>query len=271
MRLAAIAAGLFALLPASGLVAQGSRSLTDSDSGILLAQRGVIPMPSDSGRGSNNNDDDDDQSAQEKIILLRSTIKSLTESLAIANSEAEAFKRQCADLTLKLEALGIPGVAGDQSKIEQRLLAAVRDLRLLKKQHEDAVNQLLRLTEAIQVLMKSTEQVDPQMRVTVETELRKTGELLGSSPAASAKPFEATLTDGMVVDVKDDLSLVVANIGEKQGVRIGMPFQVWRENKRIGEVRVVIVHERISGAIIQNLESEKVPIQTGDRLKVDAR
>lgn len=270
MRLAAIAAGLFALLPASWLVAQGSRSLTDSDNGILLAQRGVIPMPTDDGGNSAKNDDDA-QATQEKVILLRSTIKSLTESLAIANSEAEAFKRQCADLTLKLEALGIPGVAKDQSKIEQRLLAAVRDLRLLKKQHEDAVNQLVRLSEAIQMLMKSVERVDPQMRVTVETELRKTNEILGASSAASAQPLEATLTDGMIVDLKDDLSLVVANIGEKQGVRIGMPFQVWRESKRIGEVRVVIVHERICGAIIQSLESEKVPIQTGDRLKVDAR
>ena len=32
----------------------------------------------------------------------------------------------------------------------------------------------------------------------------------------------------MVVDVKEELALIVANIGEKQGVRIGMPFQVAR-------------------------------------------
>ena len=83
--------------------------------------------------------------------------------------------------------------------------------------------------------------------------------------------MEATLNDGMVVDVKDDLALVIANIGEKQGVSIGMPFQVWRDDKRIGEVRVVDVRRSISGAVIQSLESEKVPVKTGDRLKVDAR
>jgi hypothetical protein len=75
----------------------------------------------------------------------------------------------------------------------------------------------------------------------------------------------------MVVDVKDDLALIVANIGEKQGVRIGMPFQIWREDKRIGEVRVVDVRKTICGAVIQSLESEKEPVKTGDRLKVDAR
>ena len=119
--------------------------------------------------------------------------------------------------------------------------------------------------------MKSTDLIDPQIRLAVETELRKTNEVLGAPAAAKAESAEATLNDGMVVDVKEDLSLIVANIGQKQGVQIGMPFQVVRAGKLIGEVRVVDVRERLSGAVIQNLESEKTPIKSGDRLKVDAR
>src|SRR5690606_35254853 len=148
----------------------------------------------------------DPEALQEKILLLRSSVKSLTESLAIANSEAEVFKRQAADLALKLEALGIAGVGRDQSKLGPRLLAAVRDLRLAKEQHKEAVNQLLRLTEAVQVLMQATEGIDPQMRLTVETELRKTNEVLGAPRAAKAEPVEASLSDGMIVDLKEDLS-----------------------------------------------------------------
>jgi len=268
MRLAATAAGLIALLLAARSEAQSSRSLTDSDSGILLAQGITVTVPISD---ENSSSDDGDESLQEKVILLRSSVKSLTDSLAIANAEAEMFKRQSADLAMKLEALGIPGAEKDQGKVEQRLLSAVRDLRLLKQQNEDAVNQLVRLTEAVQVLLKSTEQIDPQIRMTVETELRKTNEVLGTPAAAKASAVEATLNDGMVLDVKEDLSLVVANIGEKQGVKIGMPFQIWRDNKVIGEVRVIDVRDRISGAIIQSLASEKEPIKTGDRLKVDAR
>jgi uncharacterized protein YlxP (DUF503 family) len=266
MRLAAIAAGLIALLPAARLEAQGSRSLTNSENEILLAQGVEVTVPVHSADSLETIEE-----LQEKVILLRSTVQSLTESLAIANAESEAFKRQSSDLALKLEALGIAGVEKDQSKLEQRLLAAVRDLRLTKQQHDAAVNQLLRLAEAIQVLIKTAEQIDPQIRLTVETELRKTSEILGAPKAAPAESVQATLSDGMVIDVKDELSLVVGNIGEKQGVMIGMPFQVWRENKRIGEVRVVDVRERICGAIIQSLESENIPIKTGDRLKVDAR
>jgi hypothetical protein len=266
MRLAAIAAGLFALLPVARLGAQSNRSLTDSENRILLAQGATVTVPEPQVHG-----EQDVEALQEQIILLRSAIKSLTESLAISNSEAETFKRQAADLTVKIEALGIPDAEDDQSKVQQRLLAAVRDLRLLKKQHDASVNQLVRLAETVQVLLKSSEGIDPQARLAVETELRKTNEILGAPKAAETGSVEATLNDGMVVDVKDELALIVANIGEKQGVRVGMPFQVWREDKRIGEVRVIDVRKSISGAVIQSLESEKVPVKTGDRLKVDAR
>ena len=267
MKHAAIAAALLALLPVARLEAQGNRSLTDSENRILLAQGATITVPDPEGEK-----EETVEALQEQILLLRSAIRSLTESLAIANSEAETFKRQATDLTLKIEALGIPDAENDRGKLEQKLLAAVRDLRLLKKQHEAAVNQLVRLTEAMQVVLKSTEEIDPQARLAVETELRKTNEILGTPHAAPTRgAVEATLNDGMIVDVKDDLALVVANIGEKQGVRVGMPFQVWREDKRIGEVRVVDVRKTICGAVIQSLESEKEPVKTGDRLKVDAR
>ena len=64
---------------------------------------------------------------------------------------------------------------------------------------------------------------------------------------------------------------MIANIGARHGGKVGMPFQVWRDNRRIGNVRVVDVRDRICGAIIQNLESEKTTVKTGDRLRVDAK
>ncbi len=50
-----------------------------------------------------------------------------------------------------------------------------------------------------------------------------------------------------------------------------MPFQVWRDGKKIGIVRVVDVRDRISGAVIQNLGNPKNPVKAGDRLRVDAQ
>jgi hypothetical protein len=77
--------------------------------------------------------------------------------------------------------------------------------------------------------------------------------------------------DGKVLSVKEEWSLVVGNLGAKQGVKLGMPLRVVRAGKTIATLRVVDVREKISGAVIQDLDSEKVKIKVGDRLQVDAR
>jgi hypothetical protein len=260
MKVVATAAAFIVLPGIFGSLALDNRSLKDFES-APLGQVISIPAPDEADRGS----------LEEKLVLARTSIKALTDSLAMANSESEIFKRQAADLQLKLDAYGLAGLDKEPEKVEQRLLAAVRDLRLIKKQNEDAVNQLVRLSESIQILIKTTEGINPQARMSVETELRKTSEILGTPNAARAQSIAATLSDGMVVDTKEDLSLVIANIGARHGVKVGMPFQVWRDNRRIGNVRVVDVRDRICGAIIQNLESEKTTVKTGDRLRVDAQ
>jgi len=267
MKLAATASAL-CLLVLANAGAQENRSLTNSGNQAPQVITGGTP----SSGLSSPSDDDSDAPVYERLVLAQNTIKELTQSLANANAEAETYKRQASDLSLKLQALGIAGVEKDGDKIEQRLLAAVRDLRLAKQQNEDYRAGLIQLSEAVMALLKATENIAPENRMAVETELRRTGELIGSPQgAAPAEAVEATLQDAMVVDVRDELSLVVANVGEKQGAKIGMPFQVWRDGKKIGVVRVVDVRDRISGAVIQNLENPKNPVKAGDRLRVDAQ
>ena len=77
--------------------------------------------------------------------------------------------------------------------------------------------------------------------------------------------------DGKVLSVKEEWALVVGNLGARQGVKIGMPLRVVQGGKTIATLRVVDVREKISGAVIQELDSEKVKIKVGDRLQVDAR
>src|SRR5205809_1056726 len=70
--------------------------------------------------------------------------------------------------------------------------------------------------------------------------------------------------------VKDEWSFVVGNLGEKQGVKIGMPMRVMRGDQRIATLRVVDVRHKICGAVIQEMDAEKEKIKVGDRLQVDA-
>ncbi len=214
---------------------------------------------------------EENQEFREKLTVAEAENAKLTQSLAAAQGEAELFRRQTGDLKLRLEALGIEAADGKTSSLQERLVGSLNNLRLAETDRKEFAEALTGLTEALMRYLKTSTTQDAPARLALEAQMRRSTELLGSSPnAVQGNAIPATLTDGMVISVKDDLSLAVANIGSRQGVKVGMPFQVLRDGRIIGSVRVIDAREKIAGAIIQNLTSEKDKIKVGDRLKVDA-
>jgi hypothetical protein len=211
----------------------------------------------------------ENEELRRQLSLARESVKTLTDSLAASNVEAEVFRRKYSDLQLRMEALGLEAADQDRAKLEQRLLSAVSDLQLMQKEREQYRDQALRLSEAILHLLKTSTGGDAQARMEVETQLRSMNELIAK--AENAPPETATLMDGSVISVKEEWSLVVGNLGEKQGVKMGMPLRVMRGEKRIATLRVVDVRQKICGAVIQEMGSEKEKIRVGDRLQADAR
>jgi hypothetical protein len=208
---------------------------------------------------------------REKLAIAEAASAKLTESLSIANSEAEVFRKQTGELKLRLEALGI-APSGTNNSLEQRLLSAVNDLRLVDEQRRKLLDSLTGLSETVMRFLKTAVSSDSEARMALETHLRATSEALGKPGATvvEAGAAQATLTDAMVISIKEELSLIVTNVGSRHGVKVGMPFQVIRSDQEVATVRIVDVREKIAGAVIQNLSSEKEKIQVGDRLKVAA-
>ena len=207
---------------------------------------------------------------------LADTERRLTEmrkSLAAASGEGEIFKRQALELKLRIEALGLDSGSASSSKLEQRLLNAVSDLRGMSDEKKKLSEALVRLSEAASLFAKKSTGASNETRLVLESELRnaRIAMGIGSPSAVEATAVPSTITDGITISVKDDLALVVMNVGSKQGVKLGMPFQVIRAGKLIGNVRVVDVREKISGAVVQNIYSERDRIKVGDHLKVDAQ
>jgi hypothetical protein len=266
-KLIAPAVGFFAFLTVP-VTAQGNRSLTDSE-WPAPAQRveqapPVIPLPSFPRTP--------EAALQESVIILRATVEELSQSLALANAEAETFKRQAEELALRLDTLGLLELDGSPEALEQKLLAAMREVRLLETRNLELESALLGLTESILAVLMEAADVPPNIRVDLETQMRKAGELLGSLPGVEeARPVETTLTNAMIVETKPEISLLILNVGSTHGARIGTPFHIFRGDQIIGQALVVDVRERISGAIIQNLEREDQPPKTGDRLRVITR
>ena len=211
------------------------------------------------------------EALRKQLSLDRETQKTLTDSLVVSNAEAELFRRKYSEQQLRMETLGVESVSKDRAKLEQRLLKAVSDLQLMNKEKEAYREQLLSLTETMLHYVKSTQSADPQARAEVEVQLRAANQLLSARDAAPNEESAPDLLDGKVISVKEEWSLVVGNLGAQQGVKLGMPLRVVQAGKTIATLRVVDVREKISGAVIQELDSETVKIKVGDRLEVDAR
>lgn len=266
-KLIALAAGFFALL--TGLApGQGDRSFSSSDWMTFPAREEVpverLPAPLFPRVP--------EAALQERVVVLRATIEELSQSLALANAEAETFKRQTEELALKLDALGLLELENNPESLEQKLLAAVRDLRQEQARSLELEEALLALTEGVITLLQEVEGVPPEARLDLEARMRRINELLGmTTGVAEAPAVEATLTNALVVETRPQLALLILNVGRNQGVRIGTPFHILRGDSLIGSALVVDVRDRISGAIIQSVEQEDDSPRIGDRARVITR
>lgn len=222
-----------------------------------------LPVAAAVAQGSGN----EAASLREKLVLSEAAISGLTESLAVANGETELFKRKSDDLGERIEALGLQSSSEGSETLRSRLLASVRDMRLLQKENDAAREQIVALTESVMDLLKSSEGIDAKARLRVEESLRSASAFVaGAGKKDTSAPG---LTSGRVVDTKPELALVVANLGARQGVRTGMPFQVWRDERQVATVRVVDVRDAVSGAIVQNTFDPTDTVRTGDTLRID--
>jgi hypothetical protein len=238
--------------------AQGNSSLSESKS-----ETATRPATAESAETEN-------QELQRHLSIAEESVKALTSSLAESNAQAEELRRKYSDLQLRMEALGLASANKDKTKLEQRLLAAVSDLQLAQKTRDEYRDQMLRLNEAILRYIKTSEGEDAQARMDVETQLRSTNELVTKS-TNSPEASEPSLMDGSVISVKEEWSFVVGNVGEKQGVKIGMPMRVMRHDRKVATLRVVDVRQKICGAVVQEMDSKNEKIKVGDRLQVDAQ
>ncbi len=260
-KLPTLVAGLCLMLVARPAMAQAGGSLTDLD-----IEYSELKVTLEKILGEN-------KQLRDALAETAKSLADMRKNLAATSGETEVFKRQSMELKLRMEALGLDLAGGNNARLEQRLLTAVSDLRVTAQERKTLSQALVRLADAAAIYARSATGAPAESRLALESEIRNANKALGldSGGAADAAPARSTITDALAISVKEELSLVVINLGSKQGVKVGMPFRAIRGDNVIGTVQVVDVREKIAGAVIQNLSSERDPIKVGDRLVVDAR
>ena len=214
--------------------------------------------------------------ALEKLVAenrrLRSDLEDARKAFAASTAEAEIFRRQVKEMTLRMEALGAS--TANPSLLEQRVLQAANTLRFSEASRQELNKALVRLAN---IASEFAKRPDAEAKLVLETELKRVDEVLAKAVGGelldeTAKTAESgtDLMNGKVSAVEPKIGCVVINLGAKQGVKVGMPFKVTRGDKLIGTLRVVDARQGFAGTIVQNLASEKEPIRLGDTVKVEA-
>ncbi len=211
------------------------------------------------------------QELERQVAAAKSQNTALAQSAAAANAESGQFKENYEKLRGLLEGLGIGALENSTDQVQERLITALSDLRVVDEQKRKVSESLMELSEAALNFAKGSQNADAAARERLEKSLA-TAE--GALRAASLREDDAApakdLHQAKIVSLKPETGVAVLDVGSRDGVRPGMPFEVFRQDKPIARVVVVEARKAISGAVIEELMNKADPIQVGDQGRVSA-
>ena len=122
------------------------------------------------------------------------------------------------------------------------------------------------LVDATLALKTQAPRLDATARKAADTALAAADSALGlGEPKGEGKKVDRVLSQGgKIVSVKQDFGIAVVDLGSKQGVNIGMPFELMRDGKPVGSAMVLDVREHISGIFIHKFAAGTNRVAVGD-------
>jgi hypothetical protein len=194
----------------------------------------------------------------------------LAQSAAAANAESNELKERYEKLRGLLEGLGVGALENSKDQTQERLLASLSDLRILKEQRDSLAEALIEMAESSMGLMKAAPNADPAAADRVNKAITKADTaLVKAGGGQDGQQMAGDMQNARVVSLKAELGIAVLSLGAKDGVKPGMPFEIFREDKPIAKVLVTEVRNSVCGAVVQELASDGDPVRVGDRGRVD--
>ena len=193
------------------------------------------------------------------VEALRVRNESLEKSIIQANRAEKEASEQLAQVRLRLEALGRDLLDGG----EDRLVQATADRQVLESRVANLEGASTRLVSSVTDYIRQAVAADPDARLRVETAIRELDEVLGlvqkPAPAAAGSAGQAK-----VVSIDSESGLLVLNVGESQGARIGTTYRLTRGDQPFGSAIVADVRRNVCGAFVEELEPGSGPVRLGD-------
>ena len=191
---------------------------------------------------------------QETIGELRAQNRALQQSLTEANRAEKEATEQLNQIRQRVEALGKNLLDGG----DDRLVQAAADLQIAHERNSEVESAASRLTASVQDFMRQAVVADPDARIRLETAIRELDAALGFRQKPRPDVRTGSLQEARVVSVDQETGLLVLNLGEAQGARIGMAFRLMRGQEHYATAILADVRRSVSGAFIETTRSSAV-------------
>tara|TARA_R110000850_G_scaffold258835_9_gene385589 strand:- start:828 stop:1625 length:798 start_codon:yes stop_codon:yes gene_type:complete len=193
--------------------------------------------------------------------------KALASGLAEAVRVSEEQVAASRDTQLKLQAFGIDLFTQDDKSLEQRLLKAIRDLDIY---HQDVERQSVAfhsLSESFLKFIQASSEVSESDRVAAMRAIDQAGAAM-ARPVDSDAGEKGDVSNSQIVSIDPEIGLVVFDAGRQEGLRVGTPITVLREDRPIYTAMIVDVRESIAGAVLQDKLAATAEVAVGDGIRL---
>ncbi len=194
------------------------------------------------------------------ITALQEQNRTLQRSLVEANKGEKQASEQLAQVRERLEALGKNLLDGG----DDRLVQAAADLQLANERTAGLESSVARLAAAVNDYLRKAVVSDPDTRLRVETSLRELDAALGLRKKPLPDIRTGSLQQARVVSLDQESGMLILNLGESQGAKIGMTFQLTRGQQPYGKAILADVRKGVSGAFVEQLDKAAESPRPGD-------
>jgi exonuclease VII small subunit len=204
---------------------------------------------------------------QEVVTELQTQNQTLQRSLTEANRGEKMATEQLAQVRQRLEALGKNLLDGGDDRIVQ----AASDLQVASERVTKFEAATAEVIAAVNEYVRLAVVSDPSARLRVETSLRELDAVLGLRQKPQPDIRSGSLQQARIVSLDPESGMMVLNLGENQGAKIGMSFRLTRGSQPYGKAILAEVRKGISGAFVENLDNVTETPRTGDLAVIETQ
>jgi len=197
---------------------------------------------------------------QEIIATLQEQNKTLQRSLAESNRGEKEATEQLTQVRLRLNALGKNLLDGG----DDRAVQAAADNEIAKERIAQLESSVTRLAASVMDYLRQAVVSDPDARLRVETSLRELDAVLGLRQKPRPDVRNGSLQQARIVSIDQTSGMLVFNLGENQGAKIGMTFRLTRGQTPYGKAILADVRKGVSGAFVEHLDNVTESPRPGD-------